>query len=166
MSDEQKKEIVENVANKSDLVESVAEEVVEKVVKEVVKEQTTPYEFAEIDNVVFDEFSGRLAIVGRLALLTAFIGVIRGAVFIHSGIWVNGIASLLIMGILCFYIGYHHLRAAKAFRNIVVTEGDDISFTMKALKSLSRYYRALHGISMLGIAAAIGYVVWVVLKNI
>ena len=165
-----------DVVEKSDAAaEEVVEETETEEPEEVIEEQkeeskepiaTTSYEFNNEHNMIFEEFSMRLGVVGKLALFTSVIGFIHSGISLYNGYIINGTASLLLMGVLCLFIGVCHTRASKAFLNIVTTEGDDITFAMKAVNSLRLYYRALFGIAVAGIIATLAYTIVVILKHI
>ncbi|WP_372370843.1 hypothetical protein [Candidatus Uabimicrobium sp. HlEnr_7] len=182
MSEEQNSDNIEKVTsaentqetpNQDISSESVTEqttspkEVVEQTSEDVTPEETPQsYEFENEENMIFEEFAMRLGVVAKLAVFTGIIGFIRSAFFINDGSFVNGIATLFIMGLLCFFIGICHFKASRAFLKIVTTEGDDIAFAMKAVNSLRLYYRALYGIAAVGVIIALGYTATIIFRSL
>lgn len=124
------------------------------------------YEFGNEQNMIFEEFAMRLGFVGKLAMFTGVVGFIHSGVSLYYGIILKGLASFCIMGLLCMFIGVCHFKASRAFLNIVTTEGDDISFAMKAVNSLRLYYRAFYGITVAGIIATAVYTAYVIINHL
>lgn len=124
------------------------------------------YEFGNEQNMIFEEFAMRLGFVGKLAMFTGVVGFIHSGVSLYYGIILKGLASFCIMGLLCMFIGVCHFKASRAFLNIVTTEGDDISFAMKAVNSLRLYYRAFYGITVAGIIATAAYTAYVIINHV
>ncbi|BBM81870.1 hypothetical protein [Candidatus Uabimicrobium amorphum] len=134
--------------------------------KEEESAPTTPYEFGNEQNMIFEEFAMRLGFVGKLAIFTGIVGFIHSSISLYYQNILNGVASFLLMGVLCMYIGVCHLKASRSFLNIVTTEGDDISFAMKAVNNLRLYYRAFYGITVAGIIATAAYTAYVIINHL
>lgn len=170
---EEKNEEVQEEVKSSDSAEEQAETLNEQDVEDSEEPQSkketpeaTRYEFGNEQNMIFEEFAMRLGFVGKLAIFTGVVGFIHSGVSLYYGVILKGLASFFIMGALCMFIGVCHFKASRAFLNIVTTEGDDISFAMKAVNSLRLYYRAFYGITVAGIIATAAYTAYVIINHV
>jgi hypothetical protein len=98
-----------------------------------------PYEFDDAQNATFARLAGAMLFVGiALLLLSAIVG--SAVVVLARSTWA-GTAVLTPLGIALAVMGAQLFAAARRFRRIVATRGNDISNLMAALDEMAAAYR-------------------------
>ena len=94
------------------------------------------YEFSEEQNTVIKSLSSAMRWVGAVMLVLGALQCLTGLVTLPPG----GLAALFEGAILILFAVFTY-KAAAAFRQIVDSTGQDITYLMKALCSLRALYR-------------------------
>jgi hypothetical protein len=91
------------------------------------------YEFQPSENKVIGELASKMNFVGLFLLAVGVLVIAHGVVVaVHWG--------PIISGTLTCVVGIWTQRASVSFRNVVHTEGRDISHLMRALEDLRKLY--------------------------
>jgi hypothetical protein len=101
---------------------------------------------------------GENRIIGQLASKMHFVGLFllaMGLLIIAIGVAVVFHAGPIISGILACVVGLWTQRASMSFRDVVRTEGKDISHLMDALDDLRKLYSLQYWLLILGVALAL-----------
>ncbi len=106
------------------------------------------YEFNDQENQVFFSASSSMKTVGILLMISAVLGLIPALT--------RASVSDIVSGVINVVVAVFLLRAAGAFRKIVLTEGDDIGHTMVALRSLRGYF-FIQALSFIIVGGAVVY---------
>jgi len=106
------------------------------------------YEFNDKENQVFFSASSSMKTVGILLMISAVLGLLPALA--------DANISKIISGGINIVVAVFLLRAAGAFRKIVLTEGDDIGHTMVALRSLRGYF-FIQALSFLIVGGAVTF---------
>lgn len=97
-----------------------------------------PYEFDDAQNATFATLAGAMLFVAvAMLLLSALVGVAAVALARST---LTGSAILAPLGIAVAVMGWQLLAAARRFRRIVGTRGNDISNLMTALDEMALAY--------------------------
>ena len=97
------------------------------------------YEFDDAQNATFAGLAGAMLFVGVALLL---LGTIVGCgVVVFARLTLAGGAVLMPLAIALAVIGAQMVQAARRFRRIVTTRGNDISNLMEALDEMAAAYR-------------------------
>ena len=106
------------------------------------------YEFKPEENRIIGELAWKMSFVGLFLLANGLLIIVIGVVpLFHFG--------PIISGTLMCVVGLWTQRASMAFRNVVDTEGRDISHLMKALDDLRKLYSLQFWLVILGVALAV-----------
>jgi hypothetical protein len=106
------------------------------------------YEFKEAENKIIGELAAKMHFVGLFMLAMGLLVIAIGAVVVvHYGPIVSGVLACL--------IGLWTQRASMSFRNVVNTEGRDISHLISALDDLRKLYSLQFWLLILGVALAL-----------
>lgn len=104
------------------------------------------YEFTEEQNIVLYELAGGLQFVALIAGLFSgvlLIASVVGLVFTQSSLSKIVIILMMLTGLVLAPSSLWTWRSAKAFDQVVHTQGKDIQNLMGALSQLARYYSFL-----------------------
>jgi amino acid transporter len=97
-----------------------------------------PYEFDDAQNAIFARLGGAMMFVAAaMLLLSAVVGV---AAVAFARLTLTGTAILAPLGIAVAVMGTQLFAAARRFRRIVGTRGNDISNLMAALDEMAVAY--------------------------
>jgi hypothetical protein len=100
---------------------------------------------------------GENRIIGQLASKMHFVGIFllaMGLLIIAIGVAVVFHAGPIVSGTLACLVGLWTQRASMSFRNVVQTEGRDISHLMDALDDLRKLYTLQYWLLVLGLILA------------
>jgi hypothetical protein len=97
------------------------------------------YEFNEVQNTTFARLAGAMLFVAVAMVL--FSAIVGSAAVVLARSTLAGSAVLAPVGIAVAVMGAQLFAAAKRFRRIVATRGDDISNLMAALEEMAVVYR-------------------------
>jgi hypothetical protein len=97
------------------------------------------YEFDDKENEIFARLSGAMLFVAVAMLLTG--AILASAALGLARATLAGTAMLAPLGVAIAVIGAQLLRAARRFRRIVVTRGNDIGNLLTALDEMGSAYR-------------------------
>jgi hypothetical protein len=112
------------------------------------------YEFSERENVLLAALASRMHFVGLLAFATGVLVVLLGTLRVAPW-WI-------IFGAFSALVGIWTHRASVSFRDIVQTEGHDITHLMHALEDLRKLYTLQFWAGVLGLLIVLGVVIVVV----
>ena len=94
------------------------------------------YEFSDAQNEVMLDLARKMQGVGIFMLVLGTLALIGFVVSLFAepqGVWIFVAAFFLVIGVWT-------VRAAREFRQVVTTEGSDISHLMTALTELKKFY--------------------------
>jgi hypothetical protein len=97
-------------------------------------------------------------IIGQLAFKMQFVGLfllVMGLIIIAIGVAVVFHAGPIISGTLACVVGLWTQRASMSFKNVVQTEGRDITHLMDALDDLRKLYTLQYWLLVLGLLLAL-----------
>ena len=97
------------------------------------------YEFDEVQNTTFARLAGAMLFVA--VAMVRFSAIVGSAAVVLARSTLAGSAVLAPVGIAVAVMGAQLFAAAKRFRRIVATRGDDISNLMAALEEMAVVYR-------------------------
>ena len=97
-----------------------------------------PYEFDDTQNAVFIKLAGAMMFVAVAMLVLS--AIVASAALVLARSTVAGTAILAPLGIAVAVMGAQLFRAARRFRRIVTTRGNDISNLMVALDEMAVAY--------------------------
>jgi hypothetical protein len=106
------------------------------------------YEFKEDENRIIGQLASKMNFVGLFLFAN---GILTVAIGVHPLFHVGPI----ITGALMCVVGLWTQRASSSFRNVVDTEGHDISHLMKALDDLRKLYSLQFWLVILGVLLAL-----------
>jgi hypothetical protein len=106
------------------------------------------YEFKANENKIIGQLASKMHFVG-LSLL------VMGLLIIGIGVAVVFHAGPIVSGTLACVVGLWTQRASMSFKNVVNTEGRDISHLMDALDDLRKLYSLQYWLLMLGVLLAL-----------
>jgi hypothetical protein len=106
------------------------------------------YEFKTNENRIIGQLASKMHFVG-LFLLT------MGLLIIGIGVAVVFHVGPIISGTLACVVGLWTQRASMSFKNVVQTEGDDITHLMDALDDLRKLYSLQYWLLVLGVLLAL-----------
>jgi hypothetical protein len=101
---------------------------------------------------------GENKIIGQLAFKMHFVGLFLlaiGLIIIAIGVAVVFHVGPIISGTLACVVGLWTQRASMSFKNVVQTEGHDISHLMDALDDLRKLYTLQYWLLVLGVLLAL-----------
>lgn len=104
------------------------------------------YEFNESQNQLILDLSKKMTFVSYFAIAAGVLGIISGLITIAQGD-----LSPIIQGVITLFIGIWTINAAKAFKAIVETQGNDIENLMGALGELRKLYNLQFWLLLIGL---------------
>ena len=110
---------------------------------------TTEFEFDDSQNEVLGDLSGKMSFVGTLLMILGVLMLAVGAATLIA-VGLEGIGSLG-AGIVYFLIGFWTRNASASFKEIVNTEGQDITNLMNAMGQLRRLYTLQYWICLIAV---------------
>jgi hypothetical protein len=96
------------------------------------------YEFKEAENIVIGGCGGRARVWGVLCVVAGAVQLVASLLNIVGLIQGNGAIFMLPAGVFNVVLGVYFTRAGGALKNVVSTQGNDITLMMNALRNLSR----------------------------
>ena len=94
------------------------------------------YEFGARENQVIGELSSRMRFVAVFILLLSALSIVSGFLTLAGG---SGYVPI-VNGVVALIGALWQLKAARSFREIVDTSGNDLDHLMEALVQLRRFY--------------------------
>ncbi len=104
------------------------------------------YEFNNSQNELILDLSKKMTFVSYFAMIAGVLGIISGLITITQGD-----LSPIIQGVISLLIGIWTINAAKAFKAIVHTQGNDIENLMGALGELRKLYNLQFWLLLIGL---------------
>jgi len=106
------------------------------------------YEFKPNENKIIGDLASKMHFVGLTLLFVGLLVILHGVVVaVHYGPIISGTFTCV--------VGIWTQRASVSFKNVVHTEGHDISHLMRALEDLRKFYSLLFWLFILSAAFAL-----------
>ncbi|NET58154.1 MAG: hypothetical protein F6K47_18965 [Symploca sp. SIO2E6] len=98
------------------------------------------YEFDSSQNELISDLAKKMSFVATLLIVTGILLLVSSLAGLILSFSLSAITDSIINGVFMLFIGFWTRNAAKAFQNIVKTQGHDIENLMGALGELRKLY--------------------------
>jgi hypothetical protein len=117
------------------------------------------YEFSDSQNGLIKDLSQKMQFVGIFSIVFGILAALGGLIVLISRTQQGGVSSV-IQGVVAVLVGIWTISAAKSFRLIVDTQGNDLENLIGALGELRKLYGLQYWILLIGlIFVAIAFVI-------
>ncbi len=115
------------------------------------------YEFQESENALFRNLAWKMHFVGMFSISIGLLIIARGGLMFHMG--------PILTGTIAAILGIWTQRASAAFKDIVDTQGKDVTHLLDALEDLRKLYTLQYWLCVLTLVVALFALGWVWLKG-
>ncbi len=109
--------------------------------------ETTQFEFNQGENEIIANLAWKMHFVGLFVLAIGLLVIVIGIIMFH--------VFPIFSGTLYAVIGIWTQRAADSFRNVVYTQGKDITHLMAALDDLRKLYTLQFWLCVIGLVGTV-----------
>lgn len=120
----------------------------------VIVKGSDDYEFSVFEDSVVTTLASRMKVAGVAVITMGIAHTLIAMMLVRQA--PTNVASSMITALICSILGALLLSAARQFRAIAETQGDDLSHLMSALGRLSQYF-IVQGVLIAGSAALLTF---------